>query len=247
MTVSLPFIRLIGIVCFLPLVAPGGGAARNAPAWTDTGPAFSAGTLGNSGQNLYVNRRGELETIRRYDLDANGYLDLLFNSSHDSCHYVPATVVTAGPGPTLHTAEFGVDGSSRVISADLNRDGFTDLVFMPNRQNVQRNRSSLSIAWGGPDGWSSAHLTRLRPRLQAGPGRRRIDREDRAWRARAARSLSCQQFQFVSRLATPHTRNIHRFGKSTSVLSLPPCQPSSAPDRESPRLIRPPPDPAGPA
>ena len=107
MTVRLPFIRLIGIVCFLPLVAPGAGAARNAPAWTDTGPAFSAGTLGNSGQNLYVNRRGELETIRRYDLDANGYLDLLFNSSHDSYHYVPATVVTAGPGPTLHTAEFG--------------------------------------------------------------------------------------------------------------------------------------------
>lgn len=69
-----------------------------AETWTDTGPTFVAGTLGNSGQNLYVNRRGELETIRRYDLDGNGHLDLLFNSTHDTYHALPATLVAAGPG-----------------------------------------------------------------------------------------------------------------------------------------------------
>jgi hypothetical protein len=44
-------------------------------AWTDSGRGFSAGTLGNAGQNLFVNRRGELETIRRYDID--GWPDML--------------------------------------------------------------------------------------------------------------------------------------------------------------------------
>ena len=138
-------------------------AADSHPAWTDSGATFSVGVLGNSGQNLFVNRRGELETIRRYDLDGNGYLDLLFNSTHDTYNAVPATVVTAASGPAVNVAELGVEGSSIVVPHDLNRDGFTDLVFMPNRQNIQKDRSSITVAWGAADGWSTARLTRQLP------------------------------------------------------------------------------------
>ena len=137
--------------------------AASLQTWTDTGAAFSAGTLGNSGQNLYVNRRGELEIIRRYDIDGNGYLDLLFNSSHDGYTAVPATLATAAPGPTVRVTELGVDGSRRVIPHDLNRDGFTDLVFMPNLSNIKEDRVSVIIAWGAADGWSTARLTRQLP------------------------------------------------------------------------------------
>ncbi len=104
-------------------------------------------TPGNSGQNLYVNRRGELETIRHYDIDGDGWLDLFFNSTHDTYNAVPATFATA-KGTTINLARFGVDGSSRVVPHDLNRDGFTDLVFMPNQQNIQKQRASVAIAWG---------------------------------------------------------------------------------------------------
>lgn len=142
---------------FLPLTAAYGES------WTDMGEAFSAGTLGNSGQNLYVNRRGELEVIRRYDIDGNGYLDLLFNSSHDNYHAVPATLATITPGPTVKVTDLGVDGSRRVIPHDLNRDGFTDLVFMPNLQNIKEDRASVIIAWGAADGWNAARLTRQLP------------------------------------------------------------------------------------
>ena len=54
--------------------------------------------LGNSGQHLYVNRLGGLETIRRCDLDGNGYLDLMFNCTHDRYCAVRAVLATAGAG-----------------------------------------------------------------------------------------------------------------------------------------------------
>ncbi|MBL9213892.1 MAG: VCBS repeat-containing protein [Opitutaceae bacterium] len=153
---------LAGLACLLLPVLPL-GAADASRSWTDTGPGFAAGTLGNTGQNLYVNRRGELETIRRYDIDGNGWLDLFFNSTHDTYNALPATLATAASGESVAVAGLGVDGSSRVIPSDLNRDGFTDLVFMPNRQNIQKQRSSVAIAWGAADGWSTSRLTRQLP------------------------------------------------------------------------------------
>ena len=154
--------RSLVVVCslLLPLLAV--GAAERQQSWTDTGASFSTGTLGNSGQNLYVNRRGELETIRHYDIDGDGWLDLFFNSTHDRYNAVPATLVTAS-GTTVNVSNFGVDGSARVIPQDLNRDGFLDLAIMPNQQNIQKARSSLAVAWGAADGWSVSRITRQLP------------------------------------------------------------------------------------
>lgn len=142
--------------------APAALSAESQPAWTDSGASFSAGTLGDSGQNLYINRHGALETIRRYDLDGNGHLDLLFNNTHDLFNAIPATLASIN-GTSALTEELGVDGSSRVLVHDLNRDGFAELVFMPNQQNVQQQRSSIIIAWGGSDGWTTKRLTRQLP------------------------------------------------------------------------------------
>jgi hypothetical protein len=153
-----PVVTFCLLFCALP-----GRAADYSQAWTDTGATFALGTLGNSGQNLYVNRRGELEVIRRYDLDGNGSLDLLFNSTHNMYYALPATLVTAAPGPSISASNLALDGSSRVVPYDLNRDGLTDLVFMPNEQNVKGAPSSVIIAWGAREGWSTARLTRQLP------------------------------------------------------------------------------------
>lgn len=134
-----------------------------APSWADSGDGFRAGTLGNSGQNLYVNSRGELETIRHCDVDGNGRPDLVFCTGHDPYYFIPATVATVA-GTDLQARDLAVDGSIAVVPSDLNRDGFTDLVFLPNRSNVQYGfRQSLRIAWGGPDGWSDTRVTRQLP------------------------------------------------------------------------------------
>lgn len=151
------FFHLVPLALLISTV----GRAASAQ-WSESGADFAAGTLGESGPNLYVNRHGEIETIRRYDLDGNGHLDLLFNSTHDLFNALPATLATWRDGK-LSTTSLAVDGSSRVLAADLNRDGWNDLVFMPNRQNVQQQRSSFLIAWGGPEGWSTNRLTRQLP------------------------------------------------------------------------------------
>jgi len=137
--------------------------AQAGQSWTDQGRTFAEGTPGNSGQNLYVPAHGGLETIHRYDLDQNGSLDLLFNSTHDIYAAVPATLAMSTADRRMEATRFEVDGSGRVAAADLNRDGFTDLVFMPNHQNVQQDRASLAIAWGGANGWSEQRLTRQLP------------------------------------------------------------------------------------
>jgi len=54
--------------------------------WTTTGfDGFSKGTFGNAGQNFYVSRAGVLQCIHQFDLNRNGYFDLvlgmLFNGT----------------------------------------------------------------------------------------------------------------------------------------------------------------------
>ena len=73
----------------------------NAQTWTeDTFSEFTDGQLDASGQNLYVSRDGTVRTIHRFDLNQDGHLDLIFNSTHDTYTYIPATLFTAGPEST---------------------------------------------------------------------------------------------------------------------------------------------------
>ncbi len=44
---------------------------------------FAEGELGSGGANLYVSRRGSVQMINLFDLNRDGYLDILFNQSHD--------------------------------------------------------------------------------------------------------------------------------------------------------------------
>jgi len=60
--------------------------------WTTRGfESFRQGQFGNAGQNLYVSRAGVLQRIHQYDLNGNGYLDLVF------CNTSPPLSTTARP------------------------------------------------------------------------------------------------------------------------------------------------------
>ncbi len=133
--------------------------------WThDTFEDFQQGTLGNAGHNLYVSQDGRVQTIRRFDINQNGHLDLIFNSTHDWYHEIPATLVSfADNERKAHSTPVAVPGSSGVIARDLNNNGHIDLLFKPNRLNLQHPRNSLSIAWGGEDGWPAHRITRMLP------------------------------------------------------------------------------------
>ena len=44
---------------------------------------FSRGELGNGGQNVFVSTRGELKLINWFDLDRDGYPEIVINNEHN--------------------------------------------------------------------------------------------------------------------------------------------------------------------
>lgn len=117
---------------------------------------FSDGRLDAGGQNLYVAHDGSIRTIHRFDLNQDSYVDLVFNSTHDKFTTIPATLATVSQANSISTTNLAVPGSQSAATGDLNNDGFTDIVFCPNRPGVQEGRRLLTILWGGPDGWPAS-------------------------------------------------------------------------------------------
>ena len=116
---------------------------------------FADGQLDAAGQNLYVSRDGAVGTIHRFDLNQDGHLDLIFNSTHDMFTFIPATLGVVESSRKIRRTELAVEGSLQVVVDDLNRDGHLDAVFCPNRSGLQNPRRLLTILWGGQDGWSN--------------------------------------------------------------------------------------------
>ena len=103
------------------VVAPAVTFASDVEVWVEDAHAdFADGTLDASGQNLYVSRDGTIRTIHRFDLDQDGWLDLLFNNTHDWEFFVPATegIVAPHTERMLRTRELPVEGSLRVVLED---------------------------------------------------------------------------------------------------------------------------------
>src|SRR5215475_4762057 len=53
---------------------------------------FSRGTFGNGGENLYVSRSGSIQTINQWDINHDGYNDVLISNDHDIDETVDAFV-----------------------------------------------------------------------------------------------------------------------------------------------------------
>ena len=129
----------------------------------DTFEDFAAGRLDAAGQNLYVSRDGAVRTIHRFDLNQDGFIDLVFNNTHDRRSFIPATMATVEGGGEISETTVAVEGSRHTAVADLNGDGYADLVFCPNASGVQTKRRFLTLVYGGPDGWPPHRSTGLLP------------------------------------------------------------------------------------
>ncbi len=115
---------------------------------------FAKGTFDDGGHNYYAAHDGTLRTINRFDLNDDGHLDVIFNCTHNTYQMLPATSGSMGRDRLAKSVDIAVEGSQHVAQGDLNLDGFTDLVFCPNPIGVHHDRRFVSIAWGGPDGWT---------------------------------------------------------------------------------------------
>src|SRR6267143_943417 len=66
---------------------------RNELVWTESSyEDFVDGAFSDAGANMYVSHRGRVQTINRWDLNRDGYIDLAFANSHQHAEKVDATV-----------------------------------------------------------------------------------------------------------------------------------------------------------
>ena len=118
-------------------------------AWVTEGfDAFRRGAFGNAGQNLYVSRAGVLQRIYQYDLDKNGYFDLVFANCQNHHESAPSYVYSLD-GKRIATLPG--QGSQSGIVADLNGDGIQDVV-VAGFMNLLVPFAAADVYYGQPDG-----------------------------------------------------------------------------------------------
>jgi len=140
-----------------------------APLWIeDSFEDFSDGSLDASGQNLYVSHDGSVRSIARFDLNDDGWIDLLYMNTHDMTTNAPPVLVEVGSDRSISTSPLAFSGAMQVNVEDLNKDGYDDFVFSPNPTGIQNPRLFLTIVYGAEDGWSTQRSSNLLPVNGAG-------------------------------------------------------------------------------
>lgn len=145
---------------------------------------FAKGQAGNSGANIYVSKKGAVEVINKWDINGDGYPDLLMSNDHDVYETVDAMIYWGSPKgytsllPDLwketplaqvlfdltdhppNITRLPAFGGGKAAIADFNRDGYPDIVFC-NYIHYYPGLRSAYLYWGGPDGYSVSHRTEL--------------------------------------------------------------------------------------
>ena len=151
---------------------------------------FASGRIADGGTNLHIARSGQLEMTYRWDLNNDGYLDLLVIQDHNPLENTDVLVYwgkQGGPESILpplpghqplarllrqirlrdrEVTRLPSDGGGRSMVVDLNQDGYPELVFCNFIHNYSVHMMAL-IYWGSPDGYQRGHRTEL-PTLLAG-------------------------------------------------------------------------------
>lgn len=112
--------------------------------------AFSKGTFGNGGQNVYVSKNGVLQRIWQFDVNKDGYVDLCIANSHDYNEH-PNLHIISDPLGEAKLQEVLTQGSQAGIVVDLNQDGYDDLVIVSCHDGHHSDLPSY-VFFGGPDG-----------------------------------------------------------------------------------------------
>jgi len=120
------------------------------------------GTLGDAGANLFLSKKGVLGPIHSWDFNADGYADIIFNNTHDHAFEIPLRVYrnTKGVASPEDFFELPASGGASVGVADLNGDGFQEIISVNGNNNTTGHQNSV-IYWGDEAGWDASRKTEL--------------------------------------------------------------------------------------
>ena len=115
---------------------------------------FKQGTLSESGAKIYVSARGNVQLVDRLDLNNDGNLDIVIcNGRQTSGSYKNNSYVYWGPGFSTKK-DLTTFGCSDTAQADLNDDGYPDVVFA-NGSNDTNGKTNSYVYWGSATGFVS--------------------------------------------------------------------------------------------
>jgi len=121
---------------------------------------FQDGSLGDSGANTYVSAKGLIQTVNRWDVNRDGFIDLFFVNSHPLIEMLDMSIYWGnGKDYSIRNHTYvPVNGPMWVTPADLNADGTQDLV-VANYSNGSWTSMDSAIYWGATDSDGSFSLT----------------------------------------------------------------------------------------
>src|SRR5688572_28728873 len=129
--------------------------------WRERGfDDFADGVFGNAGQNLYVSRAGVLQRIFRFDLNHDGFFDLVICNSHGKDEAPPAYVYRHALTNPDDRLDLPPGGRVRGPVADLNADGCDDIVLGVADNGVRKDLNSY-IYFGSRGGFGNERFILL--------------------------------------------------------------------------------------
>lgn len=136
---------------------------RAATTWTqDSFQDFRGGSFLDGGSNLYVSARGRIQIINRWDLNNDGFVDLVVPAGHAHTEKENTYIYLNHGGDVDGRTRIEIPGggSAGGLIADLNHDGLNDLI-VANSNDSHVEKVDTWIYWGTPGGYSAEHRTKL--------------------------------------------------------------------------------------
>jgi hypothetical protein len=118
--------------------------------------------IGGLGANLYVSIDGKVRMVGNdWDIDDNGWLDIVLTNEHDASgnHYVPTQIFWGNPNGFDSCTYLSTFGAEAAAIADLNIDGYPELIVTNNGVDVTYEWSY--IYWGSSNGYSDSNYDSL--------------------------------------------------------------------------------------